>query len=379
MEPTNLFCTPTWYVLIWYIFSYTAIICTILYRMFVKGEMFRSLKKLLMGFSLMLLLGICEMLLYLNSSGQELLGNLSIMAVKFFCCSSFFLYVFYQSAGFVPDSFLHCALLQLAMVSLLGSADLLYCMGVVEEGGYMLILAIIVQLAVFSFLVKFSRVCCRRFETIMQILEKDNIAQVCIMASLILGVSYFVMINLFVSDCIILGILVLLVIFAIHIFLLYRWHFYRAGRKNYKFTKGEHIEEDMLMELQPMDDYKIVQRLILYFETKKPYLDSDLKLADVSKHIYTNRTYLSRALNHRLSKNFNQFVNYYRVKEACRLFIEDPMLKVSDLRVRCGFKNISSFSNAFSFNLRYTPAEWCKEVRRRIKNNEDVSIKDYFS
>lgn len=379
MEPTNLFCAPVWYVLILYVFSYSAIVCTILYRMFVKRETSRSLKKLVMGFSLMLLLGIYEMLLYLNLSGHELLGNLSIMMVKFFCCSSFFLFVFYQSAGIVADSFFHCALLQMTLVSLMGCADLLYCLSCIDERGYELFLAIVVLMTVFFFLLKFAGVCYRRFDTIMQIVEKENMSQVCVVAALILAVSYVVMMTLFVNYCDFLGIVVMLAIFSMHLFVLYRWHFYRASRKSYRIPRGEHCDDDMLMELQPMDDYKIIQRLIYYFETKKPYLDSDLKLADVSKHIYTNRTYLSRALNHKLSKNFNQFVNYYRVKEACRLFIGDPALKVNDLRVKCGFKNISSFSTAFSFNLRYTPAEWCKEVRRRLENNEDVSIKDYFS
>ena len=143
-------------------------------------------------------------------------------------------------------------------------------------------------------------------------------------------------------------------------------------------ARTESVEKETLMEGLIIDEYKIIQRLILYFESHKPYLNKDLKLADVSKHIYTNRTYLSRALNQRLSKNFNQFVNYYRVKEACNLFLQNPLIKINEMSMQSGFKSLSSFTTAFSLNMRYTPAEWCKEVKRRLNNNEDVCIEDYF-
>ena len=142
---------------------------------------------------------------------------------------------------------------------------------------------------------------------------------------------------------------------------------------------GTDVQPMMLLEEKCTDYQTIINRLILYFESEKPYLDADLKIADVCKCIYTNKTYVSRALNHGMSKNFNQFVNYYRVKEACTIFIGEPIIPLSELCDRCGFKNLSSFSNAFNLNIGYTPAEWCREIRKKLNNNEEVSISDYFS
>ncbi|MBR4883414.1 MAG: helix-turn-helix transcriptional regulator [Bacteroidales bacterium] len=233
-------------------------------------------------------------------------------------------------------------------------------------------------------------VCFKRYNTLVQILNKESMVEAGLSMSVLFLVSYFMMMGLLAKTGIFLGVIALLMLGAFHLYVLKKFNinvrtiFRRAGttvapNKSYRRLKVESRVEDMLMEGLPMDDYKIIQRLILHFELKKPFLDSDLKMADITKQIYTNRSYLSRALNHRLAKNFNQFVNYYRVKEACKLYLENPELKGRDLAKMCGFKNLSSFSTSFSINLRYTPGEWCKEVKRRLNNNEEVSIKDYFS
>ena len=107
-------------------------------------------------------------------------------------------------------------------------------------------------------------------------------------------------------------------------------------------------------------------------------MDKNLKLDDVSRYLYTNKTYLSRALNRKMYKNFNQFVNRYRVVEACNIYIENRDLNINELCDMSGFKNISSFCAAFNLNTGYTPAEWCKEVKKRLDNGENVAIEKYF-
>lgn len=397
MELTNFFYSPIWGVLILIIFFYCAIVCTLLYKLVVKGEGWRLLKKLLMGFSLLLFLGIYEFLLYIAAGADGQLVSVPVLGAKLFICSSFFVFVFFQSAGFVADRYIHCCLFQLGQVVLLGLIDLMYWAGISVDESYRLSLAFVAFACIVLFVAKFFYVCHRRYDTVVQVLDKESLARVGLNASLLFLVSYFMLMGLLAKTGLFLGIAVLMMLGAFHIHILNRWYFSRFGtasltsscslatlsgkgeKKSYRIQKVESSVEDMLMDGQPIDDYKIIQRLIHHFETRKPFLDSELKLADISKQIYTNRTYLSRALNQRLSKNFNQFVNYYRIKEACRLYIENPELKGHELAKLCGFKNLSSFSTAFSINLRYTPGEWCKEVKSRLNNKEDVSVKDYFS
>ena len=422
MGLTNFFYATVWGVFVLLVFFYLGIVCTLLYRMLLKGERRRALKKLLMGFSLFLLLGVYEMVLLMTVGGGGQLVSVPVLGAKLFICSTFFVLVFLQSAGFVGDSLLYCGVFQLAVTVVMSFIDILYWAGLSGDDGYRLWLACVVFLCMVLFMGKLFYVCFKRYDTLVQILNKESLIEAGLNISALFMLSYFMMMGLLAKSGIFLGAMALLLLAASHLYVLSRFNitpmsiFSRrpifgqratsgqratpgqraaqdsaastdlnrnlegaARKKSYMTLKVESSGDDMLMDCLPVDDYKIIQRLILHFELKKPFLDSDLKMDDVTKQIYTNRSYLSRALNHRLSKNFNQFVNYYRVKEACSLYIGNPELKGRDLAKMCGFKNLSSFSTAFSIHLRYTPGEWCKEVKRRLNNNEEVSVKDYFS
>lgn len=113
-------------------------------------------------------------------------------------------------------------------------------------------------------------------------------------------------------------------------------------------------------------------RLYTLFETEKPYLSPDLSIAQVAEKLYTNKSYLSKILNVNIEKNFNEFVNHYRVREAMKIFTNNNSLSLQELCRMSGFRNIASFTNAFRLHAGKTPGEWC----RMIKNGgEDEKAK----
>ncbi|MEA5004806.1 MAG: helix-turn-helix domain-containing protein [Rikenellaceae bacterium] len=107
----------------------------------------------------------------------------------------------------------------------------------------------------------------------------------------------------------------------------------------------------------------LYERLITYFDQKKPYLRQNLKIKEVALYLYSNKTYLSRIINDKHNLNFNQFVNYYRIEEVKRLFMEDSSLNIQELCTRSGFGSMATFSIAFRYYLGNTPADWCKEQK----------------
>jgi AraC-like DNA-binding protein len=113
----------------------------------------------------------------------------------------------------------------------------------------------------------------------------------------------------------------------------------------------------------------LYERLILYFVQKKPYLRQNLKIKEVALYLYSNKTYLSRIINDKHNLNFNQFVNYYRIEEVKRLFMEDSSLNIQELCTRSGFGSMATFSIAFRYYLGNTPADWCKE-QKLLRENE---------
>ena len=103
--------------------------------------------------------------------------------------------------------------------------------------------------------------------------------------------------------------------------------------------------------------------VVKIMEVKKPYLQEDFNLDDLSRMTRTNRLYLSKAINFHSGRNFNQLVNYYRVKYAMELIKKDSGLKMGEVAVMCGFHTTVSFNMAFKLNEHTTPSEYARSLR----------------
>lgn len=136
-------------------------------------------------------------------------------------------------------------------------------------------------------------------------------------------------------------------------------------------------EESGLMNETLVEDVRIIYNLITLFENERLYRNVDVKIGDVARMIGTNKTYLSRALNTRVSKNFCQFVNHYRIREVCGMYIEDTESDMRDLSEQCGFSSQSNFTHVFKYNTGYTPHDWCRLVKLKMERNEPVHVDDF--
>ncbi|GEM_PF-3531930 len=56
-----------------------------------------------------------------------------------------------------------------------------------------------------------------------------------------------------------------------------------------------------------------------YFRRHKPYLNPDLKISDLTVPLQSNRTYLSKFINHTYKMNFNSYINLCRLREMEKL------------------------------------------------------------
>lgn len=82
---------------------------------------------------------------------------------------------------------------------------------------------------------------------------------------------------------------------------------------------------------------------------EKPWLDPELTLSELARRLNTNASVLSSAINRAFGKNFNDFVNEYRV-EAVKQLLKDPAarhLSLLGIGLECGFNSKSTFNRAF--------------------------------
>lgn len=126
---------------------------------------------------------------------------------------------------------------------------------------------------------------------------------------------------------------------------------------------------DMSSSSDPKGDrmYKeLYDRVVLYFDLSKPYLDGNLTINDVVKEVYSNKVYISKAIFHYTGRNFRQFVNYYRVVYSMDLFRANLEFKVAELAEKSGFNTMVSYTMAFRLFMNETPSEWCRRERAKI-------------
>ena len=115
---------------------------------------------------------------------------------------------------------------------------------------------------------------------------------------------------------------------------------------------------------------ELYERIIEYFESEKPFLNNQLTINDVVKVVFSNKVYISRAINQFTGRNFCQFVNYYRISYSVECFKSDPSLKVNELAEMSGFNSVVSYNMAFRLFMNENPSDWCRKERHKNRKKK---------
>ncbi len=114
--------------------------------------------------------------------------------------------------------------------------------------------------------------------------------------------------------------------------------------------KKESLEDTLLNEL-----YKNVTN---YMEQRKPYIDNELRLVHLADQLGFSTHLLSKVINKKSGKNFNKFINEYRLVEAERLLAETETPSIKSVYFDVGFNSKAAFYNAFKKKHNCTPSEY---------------------
>jgi AraC-like DNA-binding protein len=120
------------------------------------------------------------------------------------------------------------------------------------------------------------------------------------------------------------------------------------------FAKAEKLDEEEILLWK--------DRIARLMADERLYLEPELTLSDLARRLQTNASVLSAAINRAFGKNFNDFVNEYRV-QAVKHLLEDPKAKhlsLLGIGLECGFNSKSTFNRAFRKVTGFAPSEWGK-------------------
>ena len=109
-----------------------------------------------------------------------------------------------------------------------------------------------------------------------------------------------------------------------------------------------------------------LQRLML---DERIYADHDIRIGALAERLGTAEHKLRALINGKLRyRNFNQYVNGFRIDEAARRLVSQPTLPVISIALDVGFRSLSVFNQAFRDAEGCTPTEF----RTRKRNSRQT-------
>lgn len=124
------------------------------------------------------------------------------------------------------------------------------------------------------------------------------------------------------------------------------------------FRKRRHTAPATVLPEEQVPDPVLMSRICELMEREKPYLNSDLKIADIASMLAVNRYYISDCINSARGCSFSQFVNTYRTEHAKQLLLTRPDIKLTEVWVSSGFSTERTFLRNFKAITGMTPSEF---------------------
>ena len=167
------------------------------------------------------------------------------------------------------------------------------------------------------------------------------------------------------TDIVFYGVLIVFIIFIGHNALKQK-NIWTEDRQLLKYKLKNEVNEDEFVEEvengsenytdNQLELFKVLKdKLVIYMEQEKPYLDQDLSILKLAKDLGTNTKYLSHVINTEFNQNFINYINEFRIADVKEKLREGNLnLTIEALGQNAGFKSKSSFNNLCNSSFCHT-------------------------
>lgn len=144
------------------------------------------------------------------------------------------------------------------------------------------------------------------------------------------------------------------------LFVGFRFYFFRLQKEKSKISDSKKIvisdkaEEEILIKLKKFEDSEL-------------FLNKNIRLAGLAKHLDTNTRYLSQIINSEKQKSFNAYINSLRIDyilNKLQTAATYLTFKISYLAEESGFVSQSSFTSAFKEETGLTPSIYIRNLSK---------------
>lgn len=108
----------------------------------------------------------------------------------------------------------------------------------------------------------------------------------------------------------------------------------------------------------------LFEKIKLYFETEKPYLNKQLQLTSISENLDLQTRQIGEIIKNQNNQSYTEFVNSYRINAVIEILKnkENHNLTIEAISQICGFNSKSAFNLAFKTKTGMTPKSYYEKL-----------------
>lgn len=120
-----------------------------------------------------------------------------------------------------------------------------------------------------------------------------------------------------------------------------------AAAKEYRLLHNE----DYRYKLKETE----TQRINIVYNYAAQHFQQNITLHEVATLLNMTPTSFSRYFKTKTSKSFTDFLSELRIKNACKLLVEDDRKSINQVSFECGYNALSNFNRQFKTFMKMTP------------------------
>ncbi|HEY6915840.1 MAG TPA: helix-turn-helix domain-containing protein, partial [Paludibacter sp.] len=135
-------------------------------------------------------------------------------------------------------------------------------------------------------------------------------------------------------------------------------------KKQFEDSKSKQTTGQQTLKISEEKSNEIKNSLIRHMVEKKPFLNPELKQADIAAELNFSVHEISQVLNTLIQLNFSDFINSYRIEEVKERIASGKYTRytVSAIAEQCGFNSKTTFYRAFKKSMGVSPSEYFKDI-----------------
>ncbi|WP_246813880.1 AraC family transcriptional regulator [Leptospira gomenensis] len=137
----------------------------------------------------------------------------------------------------------------------------------------------------------------------------------------------------------------------------------------FEFRENTFFVPDLKKTEEPLDE-SLFGKLNILLEEEKVYLTENLTILKLARRIGVSEKKIRRLINQGLGyRNFNEFLNHYRIREAKAILSDPTKNEVPVLRIAMdlGYGSLAPFNRAFKEIAGTTPSDFRKQILSRTR------------